>query len=113
MSDINQYVNVMRKSGERIAAANPNSEYSQLKTELVEHYKLNKVKAEALITDVEANPNVARSAMHDLHYKAAIEAVRGVQQPILNTVQSSVPPPTISNREAELYKLQATGWTAL
>ena len=43
MSNVNQYVNVMRATGTS-TGSNPNSEANQLKTELIEHYKFNKTK---------------------------------------------------------------------
>ena len=122
MSDVNQYVNVMRTTGAKVAGSNPASEFNQLKLELIEHYKFNKARAEQLIKVVEASGEPqTTSPTHKLHYEAAVIAIRGpaAATPLMPVSKIGAPtdifgaPSRLSNREAEICKLQAAGWTAL
>ena len=119
MSNVNQYVNVMRATGIK-ANSNPNSETSQLKNELIEHYRFNKSKAEQLIKSVEVNGEQAtHSPMHRLHYEAAVIAIRGYQQPTTLPPNKIGPPtdvfgaPKMATKEDTLKGLYAAGWKPL
>jgi len=117
MSNVNQYVNVMRATGTKTNNS-PNSESSQLKNELIEHYKLNKAKAEQLIKSVEVNDEQAtHSPTHRLHYEAAVIAIRGYQQPNTTVPPNKIGAPTdvfgapkVASRESELLNLKKAGW---
>jgi hypothetical protein len=112
MSNVNDYLKVMRKTGEKAAQTNPNSEFNQLKLELVEHYKTNKIKAEQLIKSVEIDNQSTQSAMHNLHYQAAVIAVRGYPQvEAIKPSNTFGPEPT--NQVSELERLQQNGWAPL
>lgn len=107
MSNVNSYVNVMRKQGQMRATVNPNSEMSMLKQELIEHYKHNKAKAQALIDGIENNNFVNVSPEQRMHYDAAVIAVRGYNSVI---PQPSLPVPRQVN---ELDTLKKAGWEEL
>jgi hypothetical protein len=109
MSGVNNYVNIMRKQGQMRASANPNSEMSMLKQELIEHYKTNTVKAWALINGIESNSFSNISAEQRLHYDAAVIAVRGYSN-ANNEPKSSFNPPVQVN---ELDILKQSGWQVL
>lgn len=119
MSNVNQYVNVMRATGTS-TGSNPNSEANQLKTELIEHYKFNKTKAEQLIKVVEASGDPqTTSPTHRIHYEAAVIAVRGYQ-PVSTVPPNKIGAPTdifgaskLANKESELINLQRAGWMPL
>ena len=121
MSNVNQYVNVMRATGAKAAGSNPTSEFSQLKLELIEHYKFNRTKAEQLIKVVEASGEPqTTSPTHRIHYEAAVIAIRGnAATPLMPVSKIGAPtdifgaPSHMSNREAELNKLRTAGWSAL
>ena len=108
MSSVNDYVNIMRVSGNKAADANPGSEMSQLKRELIEHYKGNPMRAWALVNGIEAGNYANVSAEQRIHYEAAVIAVRGYNaQPIQKTSTSPQP------QEDELKKLERAGWKPL
>ncbi len=88
MSNVNNYVNLMRRQGTMRASVNPNSEMSMLKQELVEHYKGNPHRAWALINGIEAGDFANVSAEQRLHYDAAVIAVRGHSVPKAEPKQS-------------------------
>jgi len=111
MSNVNDYLKVMRKTGEKAAQTNPNSEFNQLKLELIEHYKTNKAKAEQLIKSVEVDGQSTQSAMHNLHYQAAVIAVRGHSMPEAKPTNMFGPP--IDNQLSEMEKLKRAGWAPL
>jgi len=120
MSGVNDYVNVMRQSATKTVSNNPNSETSQLKNELIEHYKHNKVKAEQLIKVVEASgQQTTHSPTHRLHYEAAVIAIRGYQQPTTLPPNKIGPPtdvfgtPKMATKEDTLKGLYAAGWKPL
>ena len=110
MSNVNSYVNVMRKAGAMRVNSNPNSEMSMLKGELVEHYKSNPLKAWALINDIESNISQNVSEGQRLHYDAAVIAVRGYSSAIKAEPKASFVPQT---QISELDKLQQAGWSPL
>jgi hypothetical protein len=120
MSNVNQYVNVMRATGAKAAGSNPTSEFSQLKLELIEHYKFNKTKAEQLIKVVEASGDPqTTSPTHRIHYEAAVIAVRDYQ-PVSTVPPNKIGAPTdifgapkLANKESELINLQRAGWMPL
>jgi hypothetical protein len=122
MSNVNQYLNVMKQSGVKAAAVNPKSEFNQIQRELIEHYKVNKSKAEVLIKNVEASGTpITSSPTHKMHYEAAVIAIRGYG-PLNNTVPpNKVDAPTDvfgrhvpnGNRENELENLTRAGWKPL
>jgi hypothetical protein len=111
MSNVNNYVNLMRRQGTMRASVNPNSEMSMLKQELVEHYKGNPHRAWALINGIETGDFANISAEQRLHYDAAVIAVRGHSAPKAEPKQS-MPflPPT---QATELEKLKQSGWQEL
>jgi len=125
MSNVNQYVNVMRQTGARVAAANPNSDTSGLQRELIEHYKINKAKAEQLIKNVEASGTpVTSSPVHKMHYEAAVIAIRGYNTPTNLPQPNKVGTPTdvfgaagkapmLASKEDTLKNLYAAGWKPL
>jgi len=107
MSDVNQYVNVMRQQGSQAAAVNPNSDTNQLQRELIEHYKNNKAKAQAILN---GNPQkIFGSDVQRMHYQAADIAINGYPKPSINN--SSIP--SIANKESEMSKLNKAGWKPL
>jgi len=123
MNNVNQYVNVLKKAGAKAAENNPNSDYSLLRQELVEHYKNNKTKAENLIKMVEANPDGTKTHEQKLHYEAAVIAIRGYQA---LPAQSTVPtnkigaptnmfgaPAATRDKSSELENLKRAGWVPL
>lgn len=119
MAGVNDYLNVMRSSGAKAAATNPKSDFNQLQRELIEHYKVNKTKAEALIKNVEASGTpVTGSPTHKMHYEAAVIAVRGYGSPNSTLPTSKVNTPTdmfgkhvpVSSRENEISNLEKAGW---
>ena len=115
----------MKKTGAAVAASNPNSEFNHLKQELIEHYKINKAKAEQLIKTVEANGEpTTHSPTHKMHYEAAVIAIRGYQQPTnlpqankigapTDVFGAAGKAPTLSNKEDTLKSLYAAGWKPL
>jgi len=112
MSNVNDYLKVMRKSGERVAGTNPDSEMNELKRELIEYYKLNRAKAEELIKSVESNNNNTHSSMHNLHYQSAVIAIKGYPQvEAIKPSNTFGPEPT--NQASELERLQQNGWAPL
>jgi len=119
MAGVNDYLNVMRNSGAKAAASNPKSDFNQLQRELIEHYKVNKAKAETLIKNVEASGTpITSSPTHKMHYEAAVIAIRGYGSPNSTLPTSKVNAPTdmfgkhvpVSNRENELSNLEKAGW---
>jgi len=120
MSNVNDYLKVMRQTGIKAAATNPNSETEQLKRELIEHYKTNKLKAEQLIKTVEASGEpVTNSPMHKLHYEAAVIAIKGnTATPIVPINKINAPtgmfgaPSALKEvtKEDTLRSLYAAGW---
>jgi hypothetical protein len=109
MSNVNQYVNVMQRSGIKMAVANPNSEMSHLSSELIEHYKNNRHIAVKLIDDIEKENTSVTGALK-LHYDAAVVAVRGRQ--VYNApLPLSNPVPKEPTQADELTKLASAGWT--
>ena len=100
----------MRKQGNRVAEVNPNSEMSQLKRELIEHYKSNQAKAWNLVNGIESNSYSNVSPEQKMHYEAAVIAVRGYNaQPIQKTATPFTPP----EQGNELEKLKRAGWQPL
>lgn len=109
MSNVNNYVNIMRKQGAAQASINPNSEMSMLKRELIEHYKGNPLKAWALINGIESNSFANISAEQRLHYEAAVIAVRGYNNTIAKPKADFTPPSQVN----ELDTLKKAGWEEL
>ena len=110
MSNVNNYVNVMRKAGTTRVNSNLNSEMSMLKRELIEHYKSNPLNAWALINSIESNISQNISEAQRIHYDAAVIAVRGCSSATKTEPETvSVPQTQIS----ELDKLQQAGWSVL
>ena len=110
MSSVNDYVGVMRQSGNKTADSNPNSELSQLKRELITHYKSNPIKANELIRAVEGGTAGTMTANMSMHYNAAVVAVRGYTAPVVPSKSG----PDISNtKQNDLDKLKAQGWKPL
>jgi len=110
MSSVSDYVGIMRQNGNKVADNNPNSELSQLKTELVAHYKSNPVKANELIKSVESGIAGTMTANMSMHYNAAVIAVRGYTPPAISNRLG----PDISNtKQNDLDKLKAQGWRPL
>jgi len=111
MNNVNNYVNLMRKQGQMRVTANPNSEMSMLKQELIEHYKGNPLKAWALINGIENNNFANVSAEQKLHYDAAVMAVRGY--PKIDQVPPKIAVTTLITQKEELKQLEQSGWTPL
>ncbi len=109
MSDVNGYLNLMRRQGTTRASVNPNSEMSMLKMELIEHYKRNLERANALISGIESNSFANISAEQRMHYDAAVIAVRGYSAVNKEPSVLFSPPTQVS----ELEKLKQSGWKPL
>ncbi len=109
MSDVNGYLNLMRRQGATRASVNPNSEMSMLKMELIEHYKRNPERANALISGIESNSFANISAEQRMHYDAAVIAIRGYNNVIKEPTTLFNPPDQVN----ELEKLKQSGWEPL
>jgi len=109
MTAVNGYLNVMKQKGNAVTNANPNSEMSLLKRELIEHYKNNPLKAYATINAV--SDNTVMSDGQRAHYEAACIAVGKNNKPTVefNFTPGYRPP----SRESELNKLSQAGWKPL
>ena len=107
MSNVNQYLNVMKQTGVKVAAANPNSEMSQLKRELIEHYKSNMLKAHATINSMLNTSNLSETQR--AHYEAACIAVnRPLTAP--TTEFNFTPQHKLPSKENDMNKLMQAGW---
>jgi len=125
MPGVNDYLNVMKSTGAKAAATNPKSEFNQMQRELIEHYKVNKSKAEVLIKNVEASGTpVTSSPTHKMHYEAAVIAIRGYNTPNSTVLPDKVGAPTdmfgaagkapmLASKEDTLKNLYAAGWKPL
>lgn len=109
MSNVNNYVNLMRQQNTMRVSANPNSEMSMLKQELIEHYKGNPHKAWALINGIESGDFAKISNEQRIHYDAAVIAVRGYSTPKVEPKSMFTPP----SQASELDKLKRAGWQEL
>jgi len=107
MSNVNQYLNVMKQTGIKVAAANPNSEMSQLKRELIEHYKCNLLKAHATINSMTNTINLSETQR--AHYEAACIAV-GKPLTAPTTEFNFTPQYNPPDKESDMNKLARAGW---
>lgn len=103
MSDVNNYVSLMRGQNSGI---NPKSTTSLLKQELIGHYKNYPLKAWALINGIESNSFATISEEQRMHYDAAVIAVRGYSKPTPTPSNNFV----ITDKADELERLKRAGW---
>lgn len=110
MNNVNQYVNIMRQSGIKTAEINPNSEMSQLKRELIEYYKGNKLKAYATINSMITMNNLSETQR--AHYEAACLATG---HPLVSpTAEFNFNPSfKLPDKDTEMNKLSQAGWQPL
>ena len=99
----------MRQAGARAELANPNSETSRLKKELIEFYKSNPLKAHATINAV--SDSTIMSDGQRAHYDAACIAVGKANKP--TTEFNFTPGFTPPSRDSDLNKLSQAGWKPL
>lgn len=107
--NVNNYVNVMRRQGQMRSAVDPNSESSLLKHELIQHYKANKEKALALIQGIEKGDFNNTSPEQQMHYNAAVIAIKGYANPVATPNKEFNP----LNKDNELKQLKQAGWKPL
>ena len=102
------YVNVMAKQGTQMAGANPNSDQNILNRELIEYYKSNPIKAQAVING--AASGTYASPEHRIQVQAATIAINGYNSvtPSKNNTE-----PATANTMSEMDKLKRAGWKPL
>lgn len=110
MNNVNQYVNVMKQAGVKAAEANPNSEMSQLKRELIEYYKGNLLKAHATINSMVSTNGLSETQR--AHYDAACIAT-GRTTALPATEFNFTPEYKLPTKHTEMNKLSQAGWQPL
>ena len=112
MNNLNEgvmdYVNVMAKQGTQMAGANPNSDQNILNRELIEYYKSNPIKAQAVING--AASGTYASPEHRIQVQAATIAINGYNSVAPSKVNSE---PATANTMSEMDKLKHAGWKPL
>jgi hypothetical protein len=109
-TDVGDYVKILASKSNNINSANVKGEFNMMRQMLVEYYTTNKDKAEQLIKLMEQDNSFTKTQTQNMHYQAAVIAVRGYPQPTTNTSTNTYTPPT---QENELDKLKRAGWVPL